>query len=67
MQKYSVIIRYSEEDNCYVASVPELVGCMAHGDTRDEAIREIQDALSIHIEMMQKQGDAMPEPMMFAI
>jgi len=67
MQKYSVIIRYSEEDNCYVASVPELVGCMAHGDTRDEAIREIQDALSLHIEMMQKQGDAMPEPMMFAI
>jgi|GEM_PF-3145128 len=66
LQKYSIVIQYSENDNCYVASVPEILGCMAHGDTREEAMQEIQTALSLHIEMMQEHGDKMPKPVLYA-
>jgi len=66
MQKYSISIHYSEEDGCYVASVPELTGCMAHGDTREEAMREIQDAMRLHIEMLQDVGDVLPLPLLYA-
>jgi len=44
MQKYSIVIHYSEDDKCYVASVPELLGCMAHGESYAEALDEIQFA-----------------------
>ena len=38
MSKYSMIITWSEEDNSYIVSVPELPGCMADGKTQKEAI-----------------------------
>jgi len=66
MQKYSVSIYYSESDNCYVASVPELEGCMAHGDTYGEAMNEIQDAMALHIEMLQELGRELPKPKLLA-
>ena len=66
MQKYSVTIYYSDNDNCYVASVPELEGCMAHGDTYAEAMSEIQDAMELHIEMMQELGHPLPQPKLLA-
>jgi len=66
MQKYSISICYSESDNCYVASVPELSGCMAHGDTYAEAMAEIQDAMALHIEMIQEQGQDLPRPKLLA-
>ena len=66
MQKYSVSIYYSENDSCYVASVPELIGCMAHGDTYTEAMHEIQDAMELHIEMIQELGKELPQPRLLA-
>ena len=66
MQKYSVAIYYSDSDDCYVASVPELEGCMAHGDTYAEAMNEIQDAMDLHIEMMQELGHELPQPKLLA-
>jgi len=66
MQRYSIVIQYSELDSCYVASVPELTGCMAHGDTYDEAMREILDAMSLHIEMIQELGQELPQPKLLA-
>jgi len=66
MQRYSIVIQYSEIDNCYVASVPELEGCMAHGDTYDEAMKEILDAMSLHIEMLQEMGKELPQPKLLA-
>ena len=66
MQKYSVSICYSESDNCYVASVPELIGCMAHGGTYSEAMNEIQDAMELHIEMIQELGKELPQPKLLA-
>lgn len=47
MKKYSARVRYSEEDKCFVARVPEIDGCMAHGETREEALRQLNVALSL--------------------
>ncbi|MCL2405667.1 MAG: type II toxin-antitoxin system HicB family antitoxin [Defluviitaleaceae bacterium] len=66
MQKYSVSICFSKSDNCYVASIPELKGCMAHGDTYIEAIKEIQDAMDLHIEMILELGHELPQPKLLA-
>lgn len=38
--KYEVIIYWSDEDKVFVADVPELPGCMAHGPTQEKALRE---------------------------
>ena len=46
IEEYSISIYYSPEDKCYVADVLEFDGhCMAHGDTREEALREINIAI----------------------
>lgn len=41
MNKYEIIIYWSEADKVFVAEMPELKGCVAHGETQDEALREI--------------------------
>jgi len=58
--KYSVTIKYDETDNIYVASVPELEGCMAHGYTREEALKEIHVAMELHLEVMQEKNLEIP-------
>ncbi|MCL1987488.1 MAG: type II toxin-antitoxin system HicB family antitoxin [Firmicutes bacterium] len=50
--QYSVIIEYDEIDKIYIASVPELKGCMAHGNTREEAVREVQVAMELYLEVV---------------
>jgi len=62
--QYSIVIQYDVHDKIYVASAPELKGCMAHGYTREEAIREIQDAIQLQLEVMQEKGMLVPEPML---
>ena len=64
--QYSVLIQYDADDRIFVASVPELDGCMAHGDTREEAIREIQIAMELQLEVMRDMGMLAPEPVIYA-
>jgi len=63
---YSVLIQYDTTDKIYVASVPELEGCMAHGDTREEAMKEIQLAIELHLDVMRDMGMLAPEPLTYA-
>ena len=42
MNKYEIIIFWSADDNAFVAEIPELKGCMAHGDTHDEALQQVK-------------------------
>ena len=63
--QYSVVIQYDEVDEIYVASVPELQGCMAHGHTREEAMKEIQVAMQLQLEVMRDKGMPVPEPLMY--
>lgn len=62
MSKYSVLIQYDETDKIYVASIPELPGCMAHGNIREQALKEIEIAKELWIETAIEDGQPVPEP-----
>ena len=62
MTKYEVIIYWSKEDEAYVAEVPQLAGCAAHGDSQEGALRNAQDAIRLWIETAREFGDPIPEP-----
>lgn len=60
--KYEVIIYWSSEDEVFIADVPELPGCMAHGNSPAEALGQAQEAIGLWIETAKEFGDAVPEP-----
>jgi len=62
MDKYEIIIYWSNEDDAYVADVPELPGCMAHGSTQEEALTNVSEAISLWIETATEFGDSIPVP-----
>jgi len=62
MNRYEVIIYWSVEDQAFVAEVPELPGCAAHGPTQEAALASAQEAISLWIETAKEFGDPIPEP-----
>ena len=48
--------------SCFGAYVPDLPGCAVVGDTREEALQLIREAMELHISSMRDQGDPLPEP-----
>ena len=62
MQKYEIILYWSNEDKVFVAEVPELSGCMAHGNTQEIALRNINEAIELWIDTAKEFGDPIPEP-----
>ena len=62
MNKYEVTIHWSEEDETFVAEVPELAGCAAHGPTQEAALASAQEAIGLWIETAKEFGDPIPEP-----
>ena len=64
MHKYAVIISWSDNlgDQVFVADVPELPGCTAHGDTHEEALASAQEAVVLWLETTKKFGDPLPKP-----
>jgi predicted RNase H-like HicB family nuclease len=62
MTKYEVIIYWSEEDDAFVADVPGLPGCAAHGPTQEGALKNAQDAIRLWIDTAKEYGDPVPEP-----
>jgi predicted RNase H-like HicB family nuclease len=62
MNKYEVIIYWSVEDQAFVAEVPELPGCAAHGATQEAALASAQEAIALWIETAREFGDPIPEP-----
>ncbi len=62
MDKYEIIIYWSEEDQVFVAEVPELPGCMAHGDSHESALANIHDAIALWIETAKEFNDPIPDP-----
>ncbi len=62
MYKYELIIFWSEDDQCYVVEVPELPGCMADGETYEEATRNAQTVISEWIGTAQRMGREIPQP-----
>ena len=62
MNRYEIIIFWSDEDQSFIADVPELPGCMAHGGTYEEALSNIKDAMDLWIETAKEFDDPIPEP-----
>lgn len=60
--KYSIIIQWSEIDNCYIASVPELPGCMADGNTQEKCLQNLQVIIEEWIETAKEMGREVPLP-----
>jgi predicted RNase H-like HicB family nuclease len=53
---------YEDGRMCYVASHPELPGCMSHGDTEDEAIASLREARELYIASLVDDGFDVPRP-----
>ena len=62
MDKYEIIIFWSNEDEAFVAEVPELPGCMAHGDSHESALAAIKSAMELWIQTAKEFNDPIPEP-----
>lgn len=62
MPHYEIILYWSKEDQVFIAETPELSGCMAHGNSEEEALANIKDAIQLWIETARKYGDEIPQP-----
>ena len=62
MDKYEIILYWSQRDMLYIAEVPELPGCSAHGDSREEALKNVNEAIRLWVETAKEFGDPVPEP-----
>lgn len=62
MYKYEIILYWSDEDSVFVAEVPELPGCMAHGNNQALALKNIQEAMQLWIDTANEFNDPIPEP-----
>lgn len=60
--RYLINILWSEEDQCYIAEVPELEGCMTHGKTPAGAARGAEEAIASWIQAARRLGHPIPEP-----
>ncbi|HHL39821.1 MAG TPA: type II toxin-antitoxin system HicB family antitoxin [Deltaproteobacteria bacterium] len=61
MHKYEIIIYWSQEDQVFIAEVPELPGCIAHGNTQEVALKNVNEAIQLWIDTAKEFGDPVPE------
>jgi predicted RNase H-like HicB family nuclease len=62
MDKYEIILYWSEEDKVFIAEVPELPGCMAHGETHETALASAKEAIALWLDTAREFGDPIPVP-----
>ena len=58
--KYLVVVEKSQSG--YGAYVPDLPGCIAAAESRDEVVRLIREAMQFHVEVLKEAGDPVPKP-----
>ena len=69
MIRYEIILYWSNEDQAFIAEVPELPGCAADGETYQEALQNVEIVMQEWIETAKELGRPIPEPkgrLMFA-
>lgn len=59
---YEIIIYWSGEDSTFVAEVPELPGCLAHGDSHESALASAKEAVRLWVDTARELGKEVPEP-----
>ncbi|HEV2198858.1 MAG TPA: type II toxin-antitoxin system HicB family antitoxin [Bryobacteraceae bacterium] len=62
MTRYEVILYWSDEDETFIAEVPELAGCAADGATRQEALANVESVIAEWLETARELGRPIPEP-----
>jgi predicted RNase H-like HicB family nuclease len=62
MTKYEIIIYWSDEDEAFIAEVPELAGCAADGATRQEALANAETVIAEWLDTAKELGRVIPEP-----
>lgn len=62
MQKYEIVLYWSNIDQVYIGEVPELAGCMAHGETQEAALKNANQAIALWLDTAREFGDPIPEP-----
>ncbi|WP_301002639.1 type II toxin-antitoxin system HicB family antitoxin [Methanoculleus sp.] len=59
---YAIVIFYSDEDEGFIAVVPELPGCSAFGEIEEEALQEAKVAIDLWLDTAREEGREIPEP-----
>lgn len=62
MSKYGFLLYWSDEDEAFIAEVPELPGCVADGETYFEALKNAETIIQEWLETAQELGRPIPEP-----
>lgn len=66
MNRYSIIVQWSDEDQLFLVTIPEfselVVMPCTHGKTRGEAIRNGEEVIEMYLEAWQAEGEVIPEP-----
>lgn len=62
IQRYQILVAWSPEDALYVAQVPDLPGCMAHGETEAEALEEARKAFRLYLDVLAGASPAATSP-----
>jgi predicted RNase H-like HicB family nuclease len=62
VKDYHINIFYSQEDECYIADIPDLKYCSAHGATPQEALAEVLIAKEAWLDVAREQGLPIPKP-----
>jgi len=60
VREYTVILHKDEALKGYWVEVPSLPGCVSQGKNKDEALRNIKEAIDLHIECMKEDGEEIP-------
>ena len=62
MNRYEIVLYWSQEDDAFIAEVPELAGCIADGPTRQEALANVEVIIEEWIATAIELGRPIPEP-----
>jgi predicted RNase H-like HicB family nuclease len=62
IDRYKIILWWSDEDEAFLAAMPDLPGCMADGATQEEALANIREVAGLWVKRAKELGRAIPEP-----
>jgi len=61
MHKYEIIISWNEADEAFIAEMPALKGCIAHGETQEDALRQVKSVAQEWLKIAADMGWSIPE------
>lgn len=60
--RYPIVVFWSDEDQAWIADVPDLFACSAHGPTPEEALRQVRLAMAAWLDVAREMGKPLPTP-----